>query len=208
MTAVAPMPRHACLRAVDGCREARGDKWLHTATAADERALGHALPPVLDIGCGPGRHVVALAERGIPALGIDITPTAVAIALGQGALVLERSVFDRVPASGRWCSALLLDGNIGIGGDPERLLRRVVELLSARARVVIELSDRISGMSVSTVRLEFERNDAGPWFRWTRVSIDDLIEIAMDAALEIVDVWQSDDGRSFACLETSTRERA
>lgn len=30
---------------------------------------------VLDIGCGAGRHVIALAERGITAHGLDISPT-------------------------------------------------------------------------------------------------------------------------------------
>ena len=36
----------------------------------------------------------------------------------RGVNVLERSVFAGVPGQGRWRSVLLLDGNIGIGGDP------------------------------------------------------------------------------------------
>jgi hypothetical protein len=34
---------------------------------------------------------------------------------------------------------LLLDGNIGIGGDPHRLLRRVRELLTPTGRLLVEL---------------------------------------------------------------------
>ena len=67
-------------------------------------------------------------------LGIDVTPVALDVARARGALVLERSVFDRVPGAGRWGTALLLDGNIGIGADPAVLLRRVAALLRPAGR--------------------------------------------------------------------------
>jgi len=35
---------------------------------------------VLDVGCGTGEHVLMAAERGLPALGVDSAPTAIAIA--------------------------------------------------------------------------------------------------------------------------------
>ena len=28
---------------------------------------------VLDVGCGPGRHTTALAERGVPGVGLDLS---------------------------------------------------------------------------------------------------------------------------------------
>ena len=39
----------------------------------EQRVLDHVIGPALDIGCGPGRHLVALAERRVFALGIDIS---------------------------------------------------------------------------------------------------------------------------------------
>ena len=42
--------------------------------------------------------------------------------LRLGGPALRRSVFDPLPGEGRWGTALLLDGNIGIGGDPRALL--------------------------------------------------------------------------------------
>ena len=75
--------------------------------------------PVLDVGCGPGRLVLGLAQRGTVALGVDPAPAAVALARSRGAPVLQRSVFDPLPGQGRWRTVLLADGNIGIGGDPE-----------------------------------------------------------------------------------------
>ena len=35
---------------------------------------------VLDVGCGPGRHSVALARRGLHVLGVDLSPDFVALA--------------------------------------------------------------------------------------------------------------------------------
>ena len=58
---------------------------------------------------------MALAERGIPVLGIDITPCAVEQARSSGGLVMLRDVSDRLPGAGRWMTVLLADGNIGIG---------------------------------------------------------------------------------------------
>lgn len=52
------------------------------------------------------------------ALGIDVSEIAVAHARSRGATAIEASVFDRVPGAGRWGSAPLLDGNVGIGGCP------------------------------------------------------------------------------------------
>lgn len=35
---------------------------------------------VLDVGCGPGRHALALADRGVHVVGVDISPRFVAVA--------------------------------------------------------------------------------------------------------------------------------
>ena len=115
------------------------DVWLGRAGAVDERVLDRARGPVLDVGCGPGRHVHALARRGVLGVGVDVSPVAVALARRGGATVLEASIFDRLPGTGSWNSALLLDGNIGIGGSPDALLRRLVGLLARGGAVLVEL---------------------------------------------------------------------
>lgn len=55
-------------------------RWLGEAEPEEHDLLDRALGPVLDVGCGPGRHVVALARRGIPALG-RLLPNAAGIGL-------------------------------------------------------------------------------------------------------------------------------
>lgn len=195
---VIPDPSFAAvLRAENGTiLHTPADRWFRAAEPAEARALAAVRGPALDIGCGPGRHVVALAERGIPALGIDITTRAVHHARSRGVPVLERCVFDPVPGAGRWRSALLLDGNLGIGGQPVQLLRRVRELLAPKGRVLVEVEP--PGLAVVPGRVRFEISGvAGPWFDWTSVDVDDLDDVCDGANLRVETRW-ADDGRWFA----------
>ena len=123
--------RRSCAPAVPTERRSRCalQRWLGPLTAADTAVLDRTRGPVLDVGCGPGRHVLALARRGRLALGVDVAPAAVRVARLRGAPAIEACVFERIPGAGTWGSALLLDGNIGIGGAPVALLARLRELL-------------------------------------------------------------------------------
>ncbi len=177
-------------------------RWFLPADPAEHPALDRATGPALDIGCGPGRHLIALAERGVFALGIDISPNMLDAARARGANVLERSVFDRVPGASRWRTALLLDGNIGIGGDPVALLSRVTELLAPDGRIIVEIEPRDAPMGVVVVRAE-TATATGPWFRWTTVGPARLGSLARSVGLDVVDAWAVDD-RCFAHLEPRT----
>ncbi len=128
--------------------------WTGAVTAADRGVVERLRGPVLDVGCGPGRHVAALQRRGVTALGIDVSPMAVLVARNRGAAAVLGSVFATVPAAGRWGEVLLLDGNVGIGGRPSRLLRRCAELACAGGRIVVELDPPGSPSARIQVRLE------------------------------------------------------
>jgi SAM-dependent methyltransferase len=164
-------------------------RWCGPLTSDDDELLARAAPPVLDIGCGPGRHVLALAERGKIALGIDLTPPVVALARRRGAPVLHRSVFARVPGAGRWRTALLLDGNVGIGGDPVGLLRRVAALLCRDGAALVELEPPGRAGRVTTARLELD-GSSGPWFPWTQLSIEELAGVATSSQMIVTETWR------------------
>ena len=174
------------------------DVWLGPAGPVDERVLARARGPVLDVGCGPGRHVHALARRGVLAVGIDVSPAAVALARRRGAMVLEASIFDRIPGVGAWRTALVLDGNIGIGGHPDALLARLAALLAPGGAVLTELDPPGYGIVRERVRLE-EGDAASDWFAWARVGADAVDGPARAAGLRAVARW-CDDGRWFTEL--------
>ncbi len=191
----------AHLRARDGAAlSASADRWFGRVSAEELRLLARVDGPVLDIGCGPARHVLALAESGIVTLGIDISMPALAVARNRGAPVLHRSLFERIPGLGRWGTALLLDGNIGIGGNPEYLLRRVAALLRPGGRTLLELAPPGGGRDRGLVRLEHD-GQAGPWFAWAEVGVDELDDLARGARLRVQEAWVDGD-RHFARLDT------
>lgn len=174
------------------------ERWLAPASATDERVLDRTDGPVLDVGCGPGRHVHALVRRGVLALGVDVSPSAVRIARARGAVAVEGSIFDRVPGAGLWRSALLLDGNVGIGGQPAALLARVGALLAPGGCALVELGRPGGGVRTTRVRLERGRA-VGGWFAWATVAADAVAAPAHDAGFHVDDTW-CDDGRWFARL--------
>jgi SAM-dependent methyltransferase len=187
--------------AAGGVRPLPLDAWLDAAGAVDERVLARARGPVLDVGCGPGRHVHALARCGVLAVGVDVSPVAVALARRRGATVLEASIFDRLPGAGRWRSALLLDGNIGIGGLPAALLERVAALLRPGGEAIVETDP--PGSPTRTTRVRIESDGAvSDWFAWARVAADAIAPIARQAGLEAVETFE-DEARWFVRLVSS-----
>jgi SAM-dependent methyltransferase len=176
----------------------RAGDWVRAELDGDRSVISRCTGPTLDVGSGPGRLTVALAERGIPALGIDITPGAVRLARSGGALALSRDVFGHVPGAGRWTRVLLADGNIGIGGDPAALLRRAGELLLPGGLAVVELSPPGTATRRERVRLRY-RDRLGDWFPWASVSADRIGEFAGAAGLAVTERWTSA-GRWFTAL--------
>ncbi len=176
--------------------------WNAEADPVERGLLARLDGPVLDIGCGPGRLVRALSEISIPALGVDQSPSAVALANRRRAPALRRSVFDPLPGTGRWGAALLFDGNIGIGGDPERLLRRVAELLAPAGRAVVEADGPDAGLRRYPARVE-RHGQRTEWFPWASVGLAGLAALARGTGFEIDDVV-ADGGRWFAGLRKSS----
>jgi SAM-dependent methyltransferase len=176
------------------------ERWT-APSDGDEVLLDSCAGPTLDIGCGPGRLTAALAARGVVALGVDSSRTAVRLTRRRGGSALHRNVFDHVPGEGRWRHALLADGNIGIGGDPVVLLRRAAQLIAGDGDVLVELEPPGRGLRHERVRLRPGHTDS-TWFTWAWVGVDAIAEVAMRAGLRVG--WTTRHGhRWFARLERS-----
>src|SRR6185312_5267665 len=187
----------AGLRLADGRLEPLPiDRWLADADAVDEQILAGVEAPVLDLGCGPGRHLAALRAAGKRGLGVDLSPVAVEIARGRGAEAINTSLWSSVP--GRWRTILLLDGNIGIGGAPVLLLRRSGELLAEGGAIVVEVDP--PGAPTQRVRVRLEAPGVvSEWFRWARVGIDGVADVARCAGCGVGEI-RTLAGRTFVTL--------
>lgn len=178
-------------------------RWLGGAASTDgdrvvdAAILGLCAGPTLDLGCGPGRLTAALAARGVAALGVDTSALAVRLTIARGGLALRRDLFGALPGHGRWAHVLLADGNVGIGGDPLRVLRRAAELLAPDGLVVLEVAGG-GPTTVQRLRIETEHGTA-PWFRWARVGAGSLPELAAAAGLQMRETTTVH-GRTLAVL--------
>ncbi|WP_375480921.1 methyltransferase domain-containing protein [uncultured Jatrophihabitans sp.] len=175
------------------------ERWLAPTDAVDDAVLDRCTGPVLDVGCGPGRFVSALAFRGVVSLGVDISETAVALARSQGFPALLRSVFGALPGEGRWPTVLLMDGNIGIGGDPRRLLDRIGMLLQAGGEVIVEVTAQDDVDDVVDVCFTENGKPVGPSFAWSAVGLPALRRYAVAAGYGVGQTW-SGGGRTFVVL--------
>lgn len=174
-------------------------RWLAAPDAADHTVLQRCTGPVLDVGCGPGRFVGSLNRRGIAALGVDIAETAVALTRGQGLPALLRDVFGDLPGEGRWPTVLLMDGNVGIGGDPLRLLTRIRALIAPGGRLIVETDAGDDVLDLLQVRFAHAGRPVGASFGWARVGRDPLVRCAADAGYVVAESWRAD-GRPFTAL--------
>lgn len=172
-------------------------RWAGPVDVADESLLARASGPVLDVGCGPGRLTAALHARGVEVLGLELVEPIPVLARAAGAPLLLGDVFGAVPRAGQWRSVLLADGNIGIGGDAVRLLRRVRELLGPGGQVLCELHPGPEAPA-GPVRLE-GRGATSAWFSWAFLGRSALPGVAADAGLSVHESWSSR-GRQFAAL--------
>lgn len=173
-------------------------RWLAPADSEDAWMLNRCAGPTLDLGCGPGRLVAELAGRGVPALGVDCSPLAVRQCHSRGAAVLHRDVFATLPGEGRWHHVLLADGNIGIGGDPVRLLRRCAALLQRGGTMLVEVEHHGVGLWRGAARLQVAGGAAGPWFPWAVAELSVLAALAALAGFQMAERYCA--GRCFAEL--------
>ena len=180
---------HRCevVRANGSSRVLETHRWARDASPSD---LALFVDPcrasTLDVGCGPGRLTGALTSRAMEVLGVDISPEAVRQTRLRGALAVCQDVFAELPRSPIWQHVLLADGNIGLGGNPVRLLTRIARLLDSQGTVLVELTGP-GELSIHDVRLRVGDRTTRS-FSWATVGTAAIGEVAAAAGLVVAEV--------------------
>jgi len=100
---------------------------------------------VLDVGCGPGRHAVALARRGIEVVGVDLSEDFVALARDAAAAEEVPARFDVADVRDLAYDAefdaviCLCQGGFGLlgGRDEPRAMERITVALRPGGRLAL-----------------------------------------------------------------------
>nr|WP_323373504.1 class I SAM-dependent methyltransferase [Plantactinospora alkalitolerans] len=187
-----PDPEHRLVLA-DGRSDRLPVRRWHGAPEPEVEAVAaRCAGPAIDLGCGPGRLTVALARRGLVALGVDISAEAVRLTRDRGVAALRRDLFDPLPGEGRWAHALLVDGNIGIGGDPVGLLRRCARLVATDGTLLVEVEPPGTGLwrgrAWVVSGIPGRSPQRGPSLHWARLGVDALAPTADAAGLRVTEV--------------------
>jgi SAM-dependent methyltransferase len=107
----------------------------------ERRAIRFARGRVLDIGCGAGRHLLYLQERGLDVTGIDSSPGAVKVCKLRGLKnVYVRSIaeIDKFKPES-FDTVLMLGNNFGLFGSEAgagRLLKKLSRITSEDACII------------------------------------------------------------------------
>jgi SAM-dependent methyltransferase len=167
------------------------DRYHGMPSRAERRFLKRLRGPILDVGCGPGRAAAYLRTRNVPALGLDVNAELVDLARANGALCVHQNVFDPVPFENRWHEVLVLDGNVGIGGDPAKLLGRLREIVIIGGRAHVEV-DAVGPSRQMVVREHVDGNVGAP-FAWATLTMAGLEALIGGSGWRCAHVHEIDD---------------
>ncbi|MBM4826640.1 class I SAM-dependent methyltransferase [Actinospica acidiphila] len=181
------------------------EQWPQTEQWAVERAQGR----VLDVGCGAGRHGLALLESGHEVLGVDSSPGVVEVARERGLDVVQAEFTGLPEGIGRFDTFLLLGNGTGLLGTPERaraILDALAEVAAPGALLfgdgldVPTPPDRLSyeqwnserGRPEGFVRIRLrDRLLASDWFEYAMIPPADLDRILEGTRWELKSVEKS-----------------
>lgn len=177
---------------------------------------------VLDIGCGAGRCLLYLKEKGHDAVGIDLSPLAVRVCKKRGLTnVHVRSITEIGKDLGVFDTMIMFGNNFGLFASRKRarwLLRRMYRMTTPTARIIAESLDvydtkdplnfayhkynrdrgRMSGQLRLRVRYKTYKT---PWFDYLIVSPDEMRDIVSGTGWQVTRIIDSSTPRYCAIIE-------
>ena len=178
----------------------------------EKKAIQFARGRVLDIGCGAGRMMLYLKEKGLEVMGIDISPLAIEVCKKRGLKNVRVLPLTQVNSSLGWFDTILMfGGNFGLFGNPQRakrLLTRFHRMTSDQGRIIAVSCDPY--MNTSKDSREYKRYNqrrgrrrgylkfrirykkfVTPWQEWLLVSQKEMQSILKDSGWTINRFFES-----------------
>ncbi|WXG43711.1 MAG: class I SAM-dependent methyltransferase [Promethearchaeati archaeon SRVP18_Atabeyarchaeia-1] len=184
----------------------------------DKLAMDLVQQPVLDVGCGAGRHSLYLQSKGYVVVSVDISPLTIRVASKRG---VEAPILAAAP----WLplrvncfgTIILMFNNFGICGgykETATLLTELNRVLRPDGRILASSlhptltsnenhlkyheSNRRRGLPVGlvTIRLEYG-GEVGDWFNLLLASPEEMKMLSEKAGLELVQTIGLDEGPSY-----------
>jgi len=182
----------------------------------DSLALDRCRGRVLDVGAGAGRHALALQQRGLEVVAIDVSPLCTALCLERGvrdARTYDVMQLDSEQALGRFDTIFFGMQTIGVAGGVAplgRLLERLKSCLSPGGEILADssaLREPWEGDASDTSATRGEivlstryRGWRGEPFAWLYVAEADLAELARRAGFEMETLGRIESGEYLAAL--------
>jgi SAM-dependent methyltransferase len=111
----------------------------------EQELLKHAESPILDIGCGAGRHALFLQNQGMDVVGLDISEGAIFVCKKRGLKKVVLGSASNLPSfKNPFNTFLLLFNNFGILGHPSdtiKMLQNLFRLGTPDARIILSYAD-------------------------------------------------------------------
>ncbi len=176
----------------------------------EQQAIALARGRVLDIGCGPGRHLLYLQEKGHEVVGIDNSPIACEVARKRGARDTRAIELEEIgPELGMFDTVLMLGNNFGLVGDPPGLKRflNVLDVMTSPDALIIgglrdpyqtddpahlafHQRNRDAGRMSGQARIRAICKDSvGPWIGLLFLSREELAGLLEGTAWEVRQVF-------------------
>lgn len=186
------------------------------------QAIRFARGRVLDIGCGAGRCLLYLQNRGFDVAGLDNSPLAARVCRERGIdKVFVRSITQIGPDMGTFDTIVMMGNNFGLFGSfdrARRLLRAMYRMTTPKARIIAESMGPDAtdipeheayhrrncrrGRMPGQVRIRVRfRTSKTPWFDYLFVSVDEMRAILDGTGWKIARLFPSDGPFYCAVIE-------